>query len=595
MLLACCLFSLATAQEMPPLQADLARLKPQNVFPTNAADKYELKDKNADSKPSIFTVTKQNNGAALLTAEVLAATKPHFGVQTTWKSTASIKKGDVLLARLNIRAIYAKQESGDAVVNFLLQQALAPFTRNLLLELSVGLEWKTMEIPFLALSDMKIGEAVIGFTFGALVQKVEITNVEVLNFQKKTPLTALPSTKLTYRGRENGAIWREEALKRIEKIRTGPLSINVVDGTGKPVEGASVTVKLVQPDFVWGTAVYEALLAENLPNSANYKRYLKEFFNTGVIENGFKSPRWQGEGNRKAETFKAFEWLQKEGFKQRGHNLVWAGWKFNTKFVKQLAERDTAAFRAFIEQDIRTKMAATKGKVIAWDVINEYLHEKDFFKYLPVDIAVEWFKLAKELDPAAQLFINEYSMLNGVASPKNCQDYLDVIAELRQKGAPIDAIGIQGHVGRQPRNPEQVITDLDLFKSTGLPVQITEFDINMPDEDLQADYTRDFLIACYSHPSVSGFTMWGFWEKAHWKPDAAMFRKDWSEKPNAAVWREWVTQKWTTNKTEKTNNQGIIQANGHLGRYEITATKGDKSVKKIAQLTKNGLVVHLEL
>jgi endo-1,4-beta-xylanase len=149
-------------------------------------------------------------------------------------------------------------------------------------------------------------------------------------------------------------------------------------------------------------------------------------------------------------------------------------------------------------------MTAVKGRVIAWDVINELMYEKEFFPYLPKDIAVDWFKLAKQLDPQATLFMNEYSMLNSIASPANIKNYLSLYNELKLKGAPIEGLGIQGHVGRQPRNPAQVITDLDLFKPVGLPVQITEFDINMTDEELQADYTRDFLIACYSHPVVTG-------------------------------------------------------------------------------------------
>jgi GH35 family endo-1,4-beta-xylanase len=209
-------------------------------------------------------------------------------------------------------------------------------------------------------------------------------------------------------------------------------------------------------------------------------------------------------------------------------------------------------------------------------------------KYLPQDIAVKWYKLAKELDPKAQLFMNEYSMLNSIESPRNIRTYLDTIASLRAKGAPIDAIGIQGHVGRQPRNPAQVITDLDMFNATGLPVQITEFDINMTDEELQADYTRDFLIAIYSHPVVTGFIQWGFYQPVHWKPDAAMFRTDWSERPSAAAYRDLVVGKWKTNINLMTDTDGKVASRGHLGKYEITVTKG-KSLKKVEyQLTKNG-------
>jgi GH35 family endo-1,4-beta-xylanase len=233
--------------------------------------------------------------------------------------------------------------------------------------------------------------------------------------------------------------------------------------------------------------------------------------------------------------------------------------------------------------------------VYGWDVINEMMHEKDYFQAIPRTEAAEWFKLARQYDPKPTLFINEYSMLNNVASPKNIQTYLELIKELQGYGAPIDAIGVQGHVGRQPRDPVQVITDLDMFRSTGLPVQITEFDINSPDEELQADYTRDFLIACYSHPVINGFTMWGFWEAAHWKPDAAMFKKDWTAKPNLTSWKNFVLNEWRTNISTTSKAGGEVNTRGHLGRYEIIVTKGKSVVKELYQLNKTAKPFEIKL
>ncbi len=581
------------SQTLNPLPPALKALHPVNIFPQNLEKGYEHKDKNKDIKASVFEL--KSGVSPLFVTEVFSATKSHYDVQANWKSSAPIKKGDILLARFSIRSIYAKQESGEAVVYFFVQQGAPSFEKSVIVDISAGPEWKPIEIPFKALHSMNIGECTMAFTFGALPQKVEIANVQVLNFEQKITLENLPVTRFTYQGREENAAWRKVALQRIEEIRTAPLSIKVIDSDGKPVVGAVVSARLKQSQFIWGTAVNEALLANKLPDSNNYMRILKELFNTAVIENGFKAASWQGKPDRKPITMHAFEWLQQEGFRQRGHNLVWPGWKFNSALTKTLAQKDTVAFRQFIEEDIKSKMTATKGKVIAWDVINEYLHERDFFPFLAQDAAVRWFQMAKSLDSSAQLFINDYSMLNSIVSPRNIKEYIDTINSLRQRGAPIEAIGIQGHVGRQPRNPAQIISDLDLFTPVGLPVQITEFDINMTDDTLQADYTKDFLIACYSHPIVTGFTIWGFWQGAHWKPDAAMFRKDWTAKPNAAVWREWVTGKWQTSIKEKSDAKGLITSRGHLGEYEILVTYKDKSIKVNYQLTKNEKLLEIKL
>jgi GH35 family endo-1,4-beta-xylanase len=196
-----------------------------------------------------------------------------------------------------------------------------------------------------------------------------------------------------------------------------------------------------------------------------------------------------------------------------------------------------------IESRIEDAMSAVKGRVWAWDVLNEPVHERDFYQHFPETLSAEWFKHARKTDPHALLFVNEYAMLNSRTSPNFIQRYLAFIKMLQDNGAPLDGIGVQGHIGAQVRNPVDVLSDLDLLQTAGLPIHITEFDINTKDEELQADYTRDFLIACYSHPSVSAFIKWGFWQSDHWKPDAAMYRADWSAKPNAAVWREWVVNK----------------------------------------------------
>ncbi len=186
------------------------------------------------------------------------------------------------------------------------------------------------------------------------------------------------------------------------------------------------------------------------------------------------------------------------------------------------------------------------------------------------------------------LFLNDYAMLNSRRSPENIARFLVLTARLREAAAPIDALGIQGHVGRQVREPEDVLADLDLLAASGLELQITEFDVNSPDEELQADYTRDFLIALYSHHAVTGFTKWGFWEKRHWKPDAGMFRADWSEKPNARVWRDLVRGAWLTRVDVTTDSPGEARTRGHLGDYEFTVTAGNKVARQMRPLDHAG-------
>jgi len=582
------------AQELSELSTDLNGLKALSIFPKDSENSFIFKGKSGSANSGIIDIIQNGQPDPIFQIEAPIALTSHYGIQSSWQSVGRIKKGDVLLARFLMRTIYARQESGEAVVNFYVQQTMPPNDKSIILTVGAGPEWKEFNIPFIAASDMDTGQSSICFSFGAIAQKVQLSNIDVLNFGSNAKLSQLPETRFTYAGRENNASWRTAALKNIENIRTGPLNINVVDKNGKPVEGIHVNARLTKSDFFFGTAVSAGLLCKEAPDSKIYKANLKSLFNTVTIDNGLKWPSWINPTSREC-TKSAVNWINKEGFRLRGHNLVWPARKFSPQMYKT-KENFGPGFTDSISNHIRQIASFAKGKVVAWDVVNEMVHEKEYFNFMPRSTAAEWFKLAKEIDPNAQLFINEYGMLNSVSSPAMIKTYLNLISELQSFGAPIEGIGVQGHVGRQPRDPSLVISDLDLLSKAGLPIQITEFDINTTDEELQADYTRDFLIACFSHESVTGFTMWGFWEGEHWKPDAAMFRKDWTEKPNAKIWKELVTKEWTTNLSSSTNSKGCIEARGYLGLYEITVTtKENKKLKVMYQLQKNSDPLILKL
>lgn len=114
-------------------------------------------------------------------------------------------------------------------------------------------------------------------------------------------------------------------------------------------------------------------------------------------------------------------------------------------------------------------------------------------------------------------------------------------------------------IGDELGRTDTVWEVLDRFHNeTGLPIAITEYDFETTDEDLKADYLRDFLTAAFAHPAVESFTMWGFWEGRHWRPDAAMFNQDWSETPSVQVWRDLVLEEWMTDQTLLTDAGGRL-------------------------------------
>ena len=106
---------------------------------------------------------------------------------------------------------------------------------------------------------------------------------------------------------------------------------------------------------------------------------------------------------------------------------------------------------------------------------------------------------------------------------------------------------MQAHFRDELISPAELLVIYDRFAALGIPIRITELDIDTADEQLQADYFRDFLTASFSDPEINGILLWGFWEGQHWRPDAALFRNDWSIKPNGQVWKDLVLKWWRTN------------------------------------------------
>jgi hypothetical protein len=163
------------------------------------------------------------------------------------------------------------------------------------------------------------------------------------------------------------------------------------------------------------------------------------------------------------------------------------------------------------------------------------------------DWVIEAFKMARRHFPAAKLGINEFSVTNNTADARR---YLGIVALLQAEGL-IDTIGVQGHAF-STRVPNSVTTaNLDLLATAGLPIYVTELDIDGPTDEVQLmDYQRIFPVF-WEHPAVRGITLWGY-RPGHWRTaqGAYIVHANGAERP-AMVWlqgyvastplRPWIT------------------------------------------------------
>jgi endo-1,4-beta-xylanase len=486
--------------------------------------------------------------------------------------TLAAQQNDTILITFWMRTLSAASGNGFAML--VVEQGGDPWAKSV--EWSVGAksEWKKVEVPFSMLQDFVRGSLASGantynvsFWVNA-VQEIEIGGITAQNYGLAYPFADLGLTTWPYEGHALDAPWRAAAAERIERIRKADIVVVARDAQGNPLADAAVHVKMKKHAFGFGTAVNATLLTSNNPQQPTYAQHILQMFNYAVLENEMKWPMWEANRN---PALQAVAWLRSNGITVRGHNLIWPGRSNLPAGVVAMLNPpvNAEALRTRIHDHFTDILNATRGTLVDWDVLNEPVTNRDVMNALGDAEMAAWFQWAREIDPNVKLYTNDYGIVtNGGYDPHQDQFY-NVIQYILDHGGPVDGIGLQSHFGGALTPPERVLEILDRFAGFGKDLQVTEFDINTTDEQLQADYTRDFITAAFSHPAIKGFLMWGFWAGAHWLPNAALLRLDWSAKPNYDVWMDLTQHQWWTDVEGRTDANGVFRTRGFLGDYDI--------------------------
>lgn len=235
---------------------------------------------------------------------------------------------------------------------------------------------------------------------------------------------------------------------------------------------------------------------------------------------------------------------KKYGLTFKNHTLIWGsqqpGW---------ISSLDSAEQREEIEEWMQL-VGERYPNMSMVDVVNEPLHSQpDYKDALGGDGETGWdwvitsFELARQYMPdTTELILNDYNIFG---SSQNTNQYLKIINLLNDRGL-IDAIGVQGHyfefVGDGYSYEVSTIkSNLDRLAEVGLPIYITEFDINEEDDDAQLESMKTYFPIFWEHSSVKGMTFWGFVEGDMWKENAWLISyPDYDERPALEWLREYI-------------------------------------------------------
>ena len=365
----------------------------------------------------------------------------------------------------------------------------------------------------------------------------------------------------------------ESPEELIRKHRMGTITVTAPPGT-------AVKVEQLRHEFWFGTAISRVPMCGKRispGDRAKYLEILKDNFNAAVHENAMKwySTEREKDGVRYRDADAMLKWCESNEMPLRGHCVFWCVDKFVQPWIKELTDEE---LRRRLEDRARSLLARYRGRVPEYDVNNEMIHARYFAKRLGDDIRVQMFKWCKEADPEARLYVNDYGIVSGGGVGK----YERHIKQLIEAGAPVGGIGVQGHFGLKQGNekeggisPKHLKSVLDRLAEFGLPIKVTEFDLMTDNEEAKKNGLVNLYRTCFAHSAVDGILMWGFWEGCHWRPKAALWKRDWTPTPAAEAYRDLVYNQWWTRWEGKTGADGRAEAPAFYGRHRVQA--GDRS------------------
>ncbi len=516
-----------------------------------------------------------------------------------------ITAGDALLLIIWIRALTA--DFGNGMISHIFEKSSDPYTKSLLTSHLPSNDWQMWMLPFESEETYSAGTARYQINMGVMAQTIDVGGIVIINYGTDYSVEELPITEYhkNYEGQEPDAAWRTEAQARIEQYRMENLTVTVVDADDDPIEGAVVNINMKKHKFGFGTAVAVSRLIGTDYDADVYREKLQDLsgngksFNLVVIENALKWPTWESTWpTDKQGTADAITTLRNWDLKVRGHNLVWPGWNYLPDDIE--ANSNNPDYITQRIQEHITEIAGypgIKGEIFEWDVINEAVHNHDLANvYGTEDVYKDWFDLAEAADPDAKLFLNDYSIINNSGMDFSSQEkYHSLIQNLLNAGAKLEGIGIQGHFQFPLTSPQRIYEIIEDFAVHDLDIEITEYDTKDVDDHIAANYIRDVMTIAFSHPKVTQFLMWGFWDGAHYKNQAPIFYSDWTIKLSGEMFINLVFNQWWTDASLISDNNGNVSVNGYLGDYDITAEYDGYSENIAFSLDKGNGTVTIKL
>jgi len=294
-------------------------------------------------------------------------------------------------------------------------------------------------------------------------------------------------------------------------------------------------------NFVVGAAIGTSQISEGSDDAD----ILSKQFNSITAENLMKPDALAPtEGNYTFEAADALiAFAEANNIQVRGHTLLW--YRATPDYFFEGTREE---IKARLQKYITDVVTHFKGRVYAWDVVNEPISDDDgptapyrdsnWFQAAGGPDYIDWaFEAARAADPDVKLFINDY---NTELAGKRAR-LVTVVEDLVARGIPLDGVGHQAHI-QQSTTAADVFAGLDVFTDmfAGLENHITELDISVYNDPgscfenatgcqpsvgntlptararEQATRYRELFNGFAARSNLTSVTLWGLTDDASW-------------------------------------------------------------------------------
>jgi len=246
----------------------------------------------------------------------------------------------------------------------------------------------------------------------------------------------------------------------------------------------------------------------------------------GSVEGARNQMNWSG-------LDRAYAYAKMHGIPFKQHTFVWGSQQPN--WLGGLSQADQ---KTEVEEWIRLYCERYPDTALI-DVVNEppphttpvYLEAMGGAGASGYDWIVQAFKWTKQYCPNAILMMNDY---NNIEYGGDNERFLQIVERIRSAGAPIDALGAQAHDAHK-LSASVVQGFIDKLSATGLPVYITEYDIDVADDAQQRKIMEEQFTLFWNDEHIAGITLWGYVVGATWRPNTGLMTADGMERP-ALTW-----------------------------------------------------------